>query len=274
MTPMRTLAVWIVGLAACAPPVHFEPVKAGAEMPQRSASSVEVFFAPPVGRQFADVGTLTMFQPPTDTSSVVSGFRRAAGSAGCDGIVLGAAGAIKPGEQQATCIVWSLSPTPKSVAATDLSACESGDSDACIRAGAAAEASKDLSRALDDYQRACQAQNRRGCTHAAIVEQSGGDGVKADPTQAAQLFGKSCTLDDFIACRYLGLMQLQGQGVPKDGAAALANMQKACTGKDGWGCWRLGKMYRDGEGVAKDKVHATDAFAQACTNDYKPACGL
>lgn len=157
-------------------------------------------------------------------------------------------------------------------APSDEAACAGGNGDACIRLGAAAEASKDAALAEKHYARACAAHAQRGCTHLGILKLMAPPGVSKDEASALELFTRACATDDAIACRYQGLVYVEGRGQAKNVVGGMAYLQKACAANDAWSCFRLSGLWASGSGVAKDSSKAEEYRALACSKGYQAAC--
>ena len=63
-----------------------------------------------------------------------------------------------------------------------------------------------------------------------------GDGVAADPAQAAKLFEGLCNATTMEACVDLALLYDAGTGVPRDQAHATSLIRQACTGGEPYAC--------------------------------------
>jgi TPR repeat protein len=123
---------------------------------------------------------------------------------------------------------------------------------------------------------ACDARCRRGhvpsCSAAGVFYLEG-KGVSKDETKALTLFKRACDESDPPACRHLGSMYKNGQWVPKDDGQAAKLHQRACDLGDGVACRVLSGWVAAGEGVPKDARKARQLKAKACKNGDQESCG-
>ncbi len=89
------------------------------------------------------------------------------------------------------------------------------------------ELSKDVSKAIDLYQRACATGSLQSCSDLAWIYRQG-NGVGKDPTKAVEFFNKACNAGDPFSCYALGDIYGTGEGVPRDPIAAEAIVKRGC----------------------------------------------
>jgi TPR repeat protein len=115
-----------------------------------------------------------------------------------------------------------------------------GDLNSCVELGRIYESGKigalDSNAATELYQKACDANNARGCGHLAVKV--------GDKTKALVLYTKACTI---------------GYSYEYD----------IYTYQD---CFRVGNMYRDGIGTGKDIAKALQYYKKACNGGARQAC--
>jgi hypothetical protein len=68
------------------------------------------------------------------------------------------------------------------------------------------------------------------------VAYASGKGEPKDVKRAVEVYQKACDGGETFGCANLGWMYDYGKGVSKDKKRAVALYQKACEGGDQWGC--------------------------------------
>jgi uncharacterized protein len=90
-----------------------------------------------------------------------------------------------------------------------------------------------------------------------------GQGVNANPAEAARWYEKAAKQNLAAAHVNLGLLLVKGDGRPQDLKKASELFQKAADTGDGWGLNNLASMYEMGWGVTKDIEKAKVLYGQA-----------
>ena len=85
---------------------------------------------------------------------------------------------------------------------------------------------------------------------------------------------KQCLGGGAEACHKLGQMYARGDGVTADPAQAANLFERLCTGGRMEGCLDLALLYDAGTGVALDSARATSLIKQACSGGEPYACEL
>ena len=96
-----------------------------------------------------------------------------------------------------------------------------------------------------------------------------GDGVSADPVQAANWFRVAAEQGSAVAQNNLGLMHLKGQGVSQDDAKAAKWMRSSAEQGFAVAQNRLGAMYEHGRGVEKSPVTACMWYSLAAAQGHE-----
>jgi TPR repeat protein len=123
-----------------------------------------------------------------------------------------------------------------------------------------------------DPERACAAGDIASCASLARALERG-EGVAANPKQAARLFEGACAAGDGDACARLGSMLRLGKGVAKDERRAATLLEQACLRKSALACGELGALLAaGGQGVPRDPVRARMLLETACDGGYAEAC--
>ena len=113
----------------------------------------------------------------------------------------------------------------------------------------------DYGGALRLWQEACDADNPRGCYHAAVVHRDG-EGVPANTEKARALFTQACESGFGLGCFNMG--------VYSEGETQREFFKQGCDADDIGSCARLGMAYRDGDGVEADSTQAISYLERAC----------
>lgn len=146
-------------------------------------------------------------------------------------------------------------------------ACAAGDAAACAQAAYNARwgsfEPKDVTRAIELGEQACQGKQARGCEIAASLLRYGGDGIKADRARAQRLYGTACELEpSFTACNAAAEIALGGKR--PDGKTAVTYFERLCDKPDAAGCTRAAMYHEKGSfGLKVDKAKAKALRAKA-----------
>ncbi len=167
---------------------------------------------------------------------------------------------------------------------------------------------KNLARAIELFQRACDKGEPRGCSELGVMYDAG-EGLAADAARAKKLFRQACDAGSGLGCNNLfllhpgkatkeelkyvlgrlraicdlpdgdgetcatlGSLHMQGQFVKQDDASAAGFFEKACGRDHAMGCNNLGACYALGRGVAKDPARAATLYQKACTLGSPQGC--
>lgn len=123
---------------------------------------------------------------------------------------------------------------------------------------------KDLGKALEMYDTACQGGSMGGCNNAGLVCQNGFDGKPPDYDKAAEYFSKSCKGNFRNGCFNLSAMYLQGKSAGGiDMQKALDYAIKSCDLGHPWGCANASRIYKTGDGVPVDEKKAEQYKSKA-----------
>jgi TPR repeat protein len=156
--------------------------------------------------------------------------------------------------------------------------CAKGSANACRFMGtlrlSGTKVPKDVARAAQDFERACDAKELKSCVDAATLIFEGRDGVTQNAEKGAQLAKKACAGGFGPGCRLVAISQLQGAGQSRDDAGALKLLEKACADGDGESCAGTGLLYRHGLGTAPNPGFAVGFFEKACQAKYGYGCAL
>jgi TPR repeat protein len=128
---------------------------------------------------------------------------------------------------------------------TDESACEAGQTKACLRLAAAYDSglgvSADDERSQALYDRACQLHNYEGCVSLGVQLEARSTTQPDGPARAMELYRSACDHDVRSGCLFLGYAYAEGRaGLNKDATRAAALIQKACRLGDSEAC-KLGQ---------------------------------
>ncbi len=129
---------------------------------------------------------------------------------------------------------------------------------------------EDTARAVTHLRRAAQNDEAFGqFLLAAHLEK--GDGVPADPGEAAEWYRKSADAGILQAQHNLGLLHLEGRGVPASPFRAQRWLRKAADQGYPPSCHRLGRMLVEGIGVKKDPEAGFAQLRAAADAGHIPA---
>jgi len=123
---------------------------------------------------------------------------------------------------------------------------------------------KDLKKAQEFYQRACDLNNGVGCNNLATILYK--TGKKNDLKKVENLLLKACNLNSMEGCYNLGLIYARQKELKK----ALPFLKKACNLRYAEACYLAGGIYA--------KLYQIDLsvlyYKKACIIGYKQACFL
>ncbi len=165
-------------------------------------------------------------------------------------------------------------------AATDKAATDKAATIAREAANAAEEAwvlyegpieGRNLAKAVEQFQRACDAENADGCTGLGLAYLDG-KGVPVEPEKAVPLLTRACDGGSLRGCNGLANAYLDGQGIAMDEAKARSLYQRACDGNEVRGCINLAPFYTAGRGVPKDHARAFSLYERACKGGRSDGC--
>ena len=158
-------------------------------------------------------------------------------------------------------------------------ACDGGDLPGCVGLGQVHRAgrgglARDPARAVVLFQRACDGGLARGCAQLGEAYRDGVGGLGRDLVRAAALFQSGCDGGDPRSCRDLGGMHQLGKGaLARDEALAATLYRRACDGGALLGCSDLGALVAAGRGgLARDEALAAQLFARACDGGELLGC--
>ena len=161
---------------------------------------------------------------------------------------------------------------------------------------------QDLGKATELTARACDHGDAVGCQLAGMLDRD--DVAPHDWSKALAEFQRACELGNSQVCEYVPRFYRVSHRADMDGAAALHDLELACHRSAYWGCLRLGTLasstgdeagalrwfrmgcgakrgeaceglaglYRDGVGVPVDPAEAARLMEQACKLGDKDAC--
>ena len=156
-------------------------------------------------------------------------------------------------------------------------ACEGGVAMGCVVLGGmyyeGEGVGRDHARAAEIYQQACEAGATDGCGNLGSMYESG-HGVPLDRARAAKLYEQACEGGGAIGCRRLGFLHREGEGVPQDPKRAAELFGRACESEDAAGCRFLGSMYEEGDGVPLDRAQAAQLYGRACKGGDAAGCRI
>ncbi|MFT3767571.1 MAG: protein kinase [Minicystis sp.] len=148
-------------------------------------------------------------------------------------------------------------------------ACSDKPGEACILHGDLVQRLKlgddreEVARA--DYDKACDADEMRGCRRAAALAE------RKDTAKAATLYTKACDHGDAPACSGLGVLHELGAGVARDRTRAASYYDKACSSGDALGCAYKSFMLGAGRGIKQDEARAAE-LAKSALPGLSAAC--
>jgi serine/threonine-protein kinase len=259
--------------------------------PGRVTSTTDASIVPPQSRteptprrwrRYAVLGALAA----AASAIVVPRFSQTRATAAEPGIVASAEPTPTSSASAQSANAKALGASPAQVPAS-AGACASGATAACEaacavnRSGSCLElaealdkgvgAPKDIARAANLYQTACDSGSGVACNDLGVLY-AGGDGVTRDALKAFSLYRKGCDNGSPTACVNLGAMQFEGNGVPKSEDLGTAFFLRGCEAGDASGCLNLSLAYGSGRGVPRDPTRAFAFADRACTAGNRAGC--
>lgn len=145
----------------------------------------------------------------------------------------------------------------------------------CYFEGMALQSRGQGEQARGFFARACDLGEMEACYDLALLYEDGVAGVEKDVARARQLYQKACDAPepDPTACSNLGLMYKTGSGVEVDAEAAVAMYERACELGSHLGCTNLAGRLVAGDGVERDVSRAGELVGEACRQGFFDACG-
>jgi hypothetical protein len=98
-----------------------------------------------------------------------------------------------------------------------------------------------------------------------------GEGVKANPAEAAAWYRRAAEAGNVDAMVNLAALLRNGKGIPRDVAMAARWLERALPSDGLFVAFELGEMYATGEGVAIDRKRAEELFETALANGHPAA---
>ena len=118
---------------------------------------------------------------------------------------------------------------------------------------------KDLSKALDIFETACDKGSSGACNNAGMVWKTTRPDCPPDYSRAADYFLRACKSGHKNGCFNLSTLYLQGSSsVPKDMKSALEFSLKSCELGHPYGCANAARMFLLGDGVEVDTAKAEE----------------
>ncbi len=134
---------------------------------------------------------------------------------------------------------------------------------------------RDAKRAAELYDIACRQNISSACVHLGVAVYAG-DGLKANPARAVELFKNTCVGDtvNAEACSALGLAYSEGKGVEAVDVERAERLQrKACEAEYPLACSRVGDLYlARTERREEDVLTAVEFYEKACRLDAHYGC--
>ena len=155
----------------------------------------------------------------------------------------------------------------------DTQACQTGDMQACARAGDALWET-DRAAALAPYRTACMASNGAACIRVGSLLMNDDDGVPANRAEAASFYDRACTAGTAAGCTVIGTFVRDGEDVPLDLARARQLYRQGCDGGSILGCTELGLMLVTDRGGPTDFTGGRIALTAGCDGENYNACTI
>jgi len=154
-------------------------------------------------------------------------------------------------------------------------ACDSGVAAACSNLALQTEVPEGDKEAegkvIALFTRACEGKSPSGCRELG-ARHINGQGIPKDEVAGASEVETACHENDAAGCDWLGYTEEYGIGRPKDAPHAVANYGKACDKANASGCYNLGRAYASGRAISKDEKHARDLYESGCAGGLADAC--
>jgi TPR repeat protein len=161
-------------------------------------------------------------------------------------------------------------PTNPRPLASEVPRAEEGPSASLVEAGAprvCMHDAKDLAPCTEDCDRGVVF----ACTIVATRTERG-DGVAKDLTRAVQLYERACELRDGPSCVSAARMYASGRGVPPSRPKQIQLLSSACTLGDSHACSIPANAFATGGGVPRDERRATELWQRGCAGGDEAAC--
>jgi len=155
----------------------------------------------------------------------------------------------------------------------DTQACQTGDMQACARAGDALW-DTDRGAALAPYRTACMASNGAACIRVGSLLMNDDDGVPGNRAEAATYYDRACTAGTAAGCTVIGTFVRDGEDVPLDLARARQLFRQACDGGAVLGCTELGLLLVTDRGGPRDFTGGRIALTAGCDGENYNACSI
>lgn len=148
----------------------------------------------------------------------------------------------------------------------DSKKCDEGETEICLVLGEmffkGKGVSKDLAKARDFFQKACDAGDISTCKKYELTQ---------DTSKFKAILQKACDSGNQNACPRLGELYFgESKNTSKDKAKEL--YQKACDLGSANGCYELAVSYNIGRGVSQDINKAKELYKKACDLEESSAC--
>jgi uncharacterized protein len=127
---------------------------------------------------------------------------------------------------------------------------------------------------VTDCRAQCDAGDPGSCSRMGFYHQTGQNGVKRDPAQAAALYQTACDGGWAIGCSSLGALKVMGEGVPQDPVGGAALVEQACDMGMAEMCSFLGSMLYMGNMVPKDVGQGANLLQRGCYGGAPSGCFL
>ena len=99
-----------------------------------------------------------------------------------------------------------------------------------------------------------------------------GDGVTRDLTRAVGLYERACVLRDASSCVVAARKHAIGAGVPPDRARQMDLLARGCILGEASACAAPAKAFSAGAGVTANPQRARELWEHACTGGLETAC--
>lgn len=135
---------------------------------------------------------------------------------------------------------------------------------------------RDVNTAFSLYSKACDLNVGKSCTRLAYEYFTTNNTNKDQQKKSAQLFQKSCILQDSFGCGFLGLMYYHGEGVIQDLKVSARLLKNSCELDEGsvkgMTCYLTGLIYETGVGIAFDLKTAKQMYQKSCDLNNEQGC--
>jgi TPR repeat protein len=110
-----------------------------------------------------------------------------------------------------------------------------------------------------------------GCRELTEMYESG-EAQNTSGASVVDLYDRSCTQGDAIACEHGGALLAEGKALTRDGARAVGFYDRGCRQGSGRACYAAGKLFADGDLVPKDPDAAFVWFQRGCDASDSESC--